>query len=67
MTFALGRACATTTSAVIIFVRLAIGTTCVGFRSHRTRPVFTSNSTPLFSGSWRWTETRCAGGASAIP
>ena len=66
-TLALGRAWAATTSAVIIFVRLAIGTTCVGFRSHSTRPEFTSNRIPLFSGSLRLTETRWPGGASAIP
>ena len=39
-----------TISAVIIFVRLAIGLSSCGLRSHRTAPLFTSKSSPATGG-----------------
>ncbi len=50
-----GDTCSSTTSAVIIFVRLAIGRPAWASRCHSTRPVQTSNSIPLRSGSRSWT------------
>ena len=66
-TVSLGLVCVATRSAVIILVRLAIGTTSVGFLDHSTWPVLTSNSSPLFSGRLSFTLTCSAAGAAVIP
>jgi len=66
-TCSLGRTRAATISAVIILVKLAIGSTRFWLRRHSTRPVLTSNSSPLDRGSFRCTETRWAAGASVRP
>ncbi len=57
----MGRVCLTTTRAVIILVRLAIGSTRAGLRCHRTDPVRTLNTRPAVSGSFSLTAIRCAG------
>src|SRR5438874_11435723 len=49
-TGALGGADLTVSSAVIIFVRLAIGSRREAFRCHRTRPLDRSNSSPAAGG-----------------
>jgi hypothetical protein len=66
-TLALGFEWATTTSAVIIFVRLAIGSTRVGRRCHSTLPVRTSNSSPLRTRILMRALTRSRAGASPAP
>ena len=45
----------TVSSAVMIFVRLAIGSTSVGRRRHSTSPVSTSNTSPARGGRRRCT------------
>ena len=64
----------TTTSAVIIFVSEAIGSTRVGRCRHSTRPVSTSNSRPERGGfrkrsrtSSRGSSRRTASGEGAVP
>ena len=44
----------TVSSAVMIFVRLAIGSTSVGRSRHSTSPVSTSNTSPARGGRRRW-------------
>src|SRR4051795_8188011 len=63
-----------TSSAVIIFVSEAIGSTRVGARRHSTRPVSMSNSSPDRGGWRKWTRTgtpptssRTASGDGAVP
>ncbi len=64
----------TTTSAVIIFVSDAIGSTRVGRCRHRTRPVSTSNSRPARGArlkrsrtASRGSSSRTASGDGAVP
>ena len=73
-TFDPGGTRSVTTSAVIIFVSEAIGSTRVGARRHSTRPVSMSNISPArgwclkrtWTGS-RGSSSRTASGDSAVP
>src|SRR5829696_1567909 len=54
-TGSLGWLRSTVRSAVMIFVRLAIGSTRSGRWRHSTSPVSTSNTSPARGGLFRWT------------
>jgi hypothetical protein len=56
-TLSFGRASLTTSSAVIIFVRLAMGSGVSGWRRHSTWPVFTSNRRPARGATLKLTST----------
>ena len=63
-TFAPGGTRRATSSAVIIFVSEAIGSTRVGSRRHSTRPVSRSNSRPERGGRLKCSRTRSRGSSS---